>query len=295
MGQIEDLKLFVSVVDNQSITRAAAVLNIAKSAVSRRLSLIEERYGSKLIDRKSGNWQVTATGFELYQRANLIVIDVDEIEQDFMSKDCDLQGPLTVSLPRVFGLANLRHMLTAFTKKYPEITLTVDFDDRIVNLVRENYDFAVRITPKPDESFITKRLGSTHHIVCASPNYLSDKGTPSHASDLMGHSLLHFGTAQQAQWQFKDRSGKVDVIKFPPFINSNSGEFLLNAAIEEMGIVKLPDFLVGPQVTQGKLIQLLPDLLMPDLGIFLIHSPGRRMNKRMRLFSKELEAACLGM
>jgi DNA-binding transcriptional LysR family regulator len=261
MGQLEDLKLFVSVVDNQSITRAAAVLNIAKSAVSRRLSLIEERYGSKLIDRKSGNWQVTATGFELYQRANLIVID----------------------------------MLTAFTKKYPEITLTVDFDDRIVNLVRENYDFAVRITPKPDESFITKRLGSTHHIVCASPNYLSDKGTPSHASDLMGHSLLHFGTAQQAQWQFKDRSGKVDVIKFPPFINSNSGEFLLNAAIEGMGIVKLPDFLVGPQVTQGKLIQLLPDLLMPDLGIFLIHSPGRRMNKRMRLFSKELEAACLGM
>ena len=174
MGQIEDLRLFTLVVEHRGISKAADRLNIAKSAVSRRLSLLEDRYAAKLIDRAPGRWEVTEFGQELYQRATRAVNDIEEIEADFKRTHADISGPLTISVPREFGISFLSQVLIGFKNKYPEIQLTADFDDRIIDLDRENYDFAVRVTPKVDEKLLVEKVGVVRHYLCASPNYLKE-------------------------------------------------------------------------------------------------------------------------
>ena len=138
MGQIEDLRIFGIVVETGGISKAAERLGIAKSAVSRRISLLEERYGAILIDRTPGVWDLTATWKELYQRALQVVGEMDEIEADFVSTSANHAGPLSVSVPREFGINFLSNDLLAFKAKFPEIQLTIDFDDRSIDLDREN-------------------------------------------------------------------------------------------------------------------------------------------------------------
>ncbi len=293
MGQIEDLRLFALVVENRSLTRAAERLHIAKSAVSRRLNLLEARFGSCLIDRGPGVWELTPTGLELYQRAVRVVNDVDDIESDFVDATHHLAGPLTISVPRDFGIAFLNPALITFKTRYPDIQLTADFDDRTVDLSRENYDFAIRITPKIDAGVVAKKIGVSEHQLCASPAYLDTNGAPEMLEDLLKHPLLYFGTARRAKWEFVSDNGKPESITFQPSLNSNSGDFLLKAAEQSLGIARLPDFLSEKAFASGSLVPILPQIAVRQWGIYLLHAEDRRLNRRMRLFAEEIEAACL--
>ena len=178
MGQMEDLKLYVQVVEQGSISKAASILRIAKSAVSRRISILEERYSSVLIDRTPGKWEITKVGLDLYQRSRALVAEFEEVNEDFTSLHAQISGPLNISIPRDFGLNYLRQKLFEFQGKYPNIKLSIDFDDRFVDLETENYDFAIRITAQADTKYISKRIGAIRRYLCASPEYLSLNGTP---------------------------------------------------------------------------------------------------------------------
>ena len=123
MGQIEDLKLFASIVEQKGVSRAAEKLNIAKSAVSRRLSLLEERFETTLIDRLSGTWQLTDAGNELYQRATQLIGDMEDLEADFGSSNQSIEGPLFISVSQEFGHTLLKQPLLEFARKYPQIQL----------------------------------------------------------------------------------------------------------------------------------------------------------------------------
>lgn len=292
MGQIEDLKLFTTIVELGSISRAAEALNIAKSAVSRRLNLLEERYGVRLIDRSPGHWEITSMGTELYQRAQRVVGDVDELESDFTESTQSLAGPLTVSMPREFGLSHLVPALMEFKRRYPEIRLMVDFDDHMVDLARDSYDLALRITPDPGTNTISKKIGSTGHMVFGAPSYLAKRGTPKSLQDLQDHDLLQFGSARRSSWSFLDVNGKEHSVEFQAFLNSNSGVFLSQAVLEGMGLARLPDFMCASAVQSGDLVPVLAEYLTPEFGIYLLYDQGRRFNRRMRLFAEEMEVAC---
>ncbi len=255
--------------------------------------MLEDRYGSRLIDRSPGNWQATTTGLELYQRAVQIVGEADEIESDFTEATQSLAGALNISIPRDFGTSFLKDALMAFQKRYPEILLTIDFDDHIVNMSRENYDFAIRITPKLKQDVTGKQIGTTRHQLCASPKYLAQHGCPKTLEELRRHALLHFGTVKRGRWNFQEATGKKQSIEFQPAMNSNSGVFLLESAINGMGITWLPDFICQSSISAGTLVSVLPDFTVSQWGIFLIHPEGRRLNRRMRLFSQAMEDACL--
>ncbi|MCK5922205.1 MAG: LysR family transcriptional regulator [Methylococcales bacterium] len=295
MGQIEDLRLYAVVIDEGSVTRAATTLNIAKSAVSRRLALLEVRYEAKLIERGPGSWKVTETGEELYRRAVRAVGEVNEIDADFLSASANLSGPLSVSVPREFGLGYLDEALMSFKIKYPEIILAVDFDDRLVDLDRENYDFAIRITGAEEIKTSANRIGTMEHLLCASPNYLDTHSTPASLDDLRNHHLLHFGTARRGTWNFISDKGKATPLEFSPYLNSNSGLFLLDATVKGLGISRLPDFIVKQAVDGEKLLQILPELKQPSWGVYLLHSDHRQMNRRMRVFFEDMKTACISM
>ncbi len=291
MGQLEDLGLFVTVVDEGSIARAADHLGIAKSAVSRRLAQLEDRYDVRLIDRQPRNWEVTNAGQELYQRATSMVTDADDLDADFMQTSTSISGPLRVSIAREFGMSFLRPTLYAFMQAHPQIELTIDFDDRTVDLENENYDLAIRITSGNLTGLSNKRLGTTCHGLYASPNYIARHEQPVDPSELAQHALLHFGSERRAKWVF-GHQGKKQAVAFQPALNSNYGPFLLDAGLNGLGILRLPDFFVEDAIRAGKLVQILPECDFPDFGIYLIHSANRRINKRMRVFITAMEQSC---
>lgn len=291
MGQIEDLRLLISVIDEGSIARASEAMGIAKSAVSRRLGQLEERYDMRLIDRQPGRWGVTKAGQELYQRSLAIVGDAAELDADFLQSSQSLSGPLRVSVPREFGMSFLRPTLYAFRDTYPEIEMTVDFDDRTVDLENENYDLAVRITSHPTDGVAAIKISETRHGLYASPDYLAKAGTPSIPLELSSHKLLHYGQERRPVWEFQ-LDGKVAKIAFKPEINSNSGAFLVDAALTGRGIINMLDFIVDPSVQKGELVEIFSHAEFKAYGIYIVHSRSRRINKRMRALIASLQARC---
>ena len=289
MGQMEDLKLYVQVVEQGSISKAASILRIAKSAVSRRISILEERYSSVLIDRTPGKWEITKVGLDLYQRSRALVAEFEEVNEDFTSLHAQISGPLNISIPRDFGLNYLRQKLFEFQGKYPNIKLSIDFDDRFVDLETENYDFAIRITAQADTKYISKRIGAIRRYLCASPEYLSLNGTPQNLEDLQAHSLLHYGNTKRGNWTFQTSDRKEKSIKFSPTISSNSGQFLGEAARNNIGISMLPDFIADKYIDTGQLKTILPQYSLSPYEIYLTHLGSRRLNRRMRAFSSALE------
>ena len=289
MGQMEDLKLYVQVVEQGSISKAASILRIAKSAVSRRISILEERYSSVLIDRTPGKWEITKVGLDLYQRSRALVAEFEEVNEDFTSLHAQISGPLNISIPRDFGLNYLRQKLFEFQEKYPNIKLSIDFDDRFVDLETENYDFAIRITAQADTKYISKRIGAIRRYLCASPEYLSLNGTPQNLEDLQAHSLLHYGNTKRGNWTFQTSDRKEKSIKFSPTISSNSGQFLGEAALNNIGISMLPDFIADKYIDTGQLKTILPQYSLSPYEIYLTHLGSRRLNRRMRAFSSALE------
>jgi len=289
MGQMEDLKLYVQVVEQGSISKAASILRIAKSAVSRRISILEERYSSVLIDRTPGKWEITKVGLDLYQRSRALVAEFEEVNEDFTSLHAQISGPLNISIPRDFGLNYLRQKLFEFQGKYPNIKLSIDFDDRFVDLETENYDFAIRITAQADTKYISKRIGAIRRYLCASPEYLSLNGTPQNLEDLQAHSLLHYGSTKRGNWTFQTSDRKEKSIKFSPTISSNSGQFLGEAALNNIGISMLPDFIADKYIDTGQLKTILPQYSLSPYEIYLTHLGSRRLNRRMRAFSFALE------
>jgi DNA-binding transcriptional LysR family regulator len=289
MGQMEDLKLYVQVVEQGSISKAASILRIAKSAVSRRISILEERYSSVLIDRTPGKWEITKVGLDLYQRSRALVAEFEEVNEDFTSLHAQISGPLNISIPRDFGLNYLRQKLFEFQGKYPNIKLSIDFDDRFVDLETENYDFAIRITAQADTKYISKRIGAIRRYLCASPEYLSLNGTPQNLEDLQAHSLLHYGNTKRGNWTFQTFDRKEKSIKFSPTISSNSGQFLGEAALNNIGISMLPDFIADKYIDTGQLKTILPQYSLSPYEIYLTHLGSRRLNRRMRAFSSALE------
>lgn len=292
MGQIEDLRIFVQIVENGSISRTAEKLNIAKSALSRRLSLLEGKYGETLVHRTPGQWEVTDVGKELYQRALGVVGDVDAIEGDFTQAPHAVEGPLSISIAHEFGLSFLSPVLMRFKDQHPDIQLNVTFDNRPIDLAQNNFDFAIRVSPQTLTGGNAKLIGQSRHGIYASQQYLEAHGRPETTKDLKGHKLLNYGTAKRAEWVFAEADGRSTKLTFKPALGSNSGVFLAEATRNGMGIARLPEFVCNPLVQAGQIVPLLENLRPSALNIYLIHAESRRYNRRMRLFSEAMQRAC---
>ncbi|MEM1284997.1 MAG: LysR family transcriptional regulator [Pseudomonadota bacterium] len=291
MGQLEDFRFFIAIVQSDGISKAAAKLGIAKSAISRRLRLLEERYGAQLINRRPGHFEVTETGQQLYQRAVEIVGSADEIEADFAQTALSAAGPLSVSVPDDFGRAFLTPMLLDFRAEHREIQLNVDFDNRHADLVTESYDLAIRLTNEPPDFLIATHLGHWCHSLYASPDYVEDHGNPQSLDGLSDHPLLFHGGSRRAVWDFEVKGGTRS-FTFQPSFSSNSGAFLLQAALAGEGIARLPDFLAAPKIAGGELVEVLGDVKIATRGIYLLRTPERRMNRRVRLFAEAVQNTC---
>ncbi|MGX5173015.1 LysR family transcriptional regulator [Aliikangiella sp. IMCC44653] len=285
MNQFEDMQAFVRIVEAGSITKAAEQLNMVKSAVSRRLNQLEQRLGTSLLTRTTRQQVLTEAGRSYYLQCLRIIEDVAEVEAEIKNERCALAGRIKVAAPLSFGLAHLSAPLRQFKEAHPDITFEVDFNDRQVDIVEEGFDVAIRIANLKDSSFIAKKITSIKLMLCASPSYLAQYGTPEKPQDLRhGHVKLHYTGAPET-WRFKDSKGEPLLLKVATSIAANNGDFLCQAAIDGQGITLTPDFVCYQPVKSGQLKTLLANHLIDnEINAYAVYPHNRHLSLRVRRF-----------
>jgi len=285
MDKFEDLQAFVAVVEAGSFTAAADRLNSAKSAVSRRVSALEERLGVQLLRRTTRVLNLTETGQSFYDHSARILADLDEAEAAIQLEHGELSGTLRVALPLSFGVRHMCKPIAAFCKRHPKLHFDLDLNDRRIDLVEEGIDLALRIGHLRDSTLIARKLFEARTVVAASPHYLKTHGTPSTPEELTDHDCMAYSNlADPDKWSWKDEKGKEHVIKVNTVLRASSGDFLANAAAHGLGIVIQPTFLAAEAIRLGNLVPILHNYKWPVTPAYAVYPPTRHLSYRVRAF-----------
>ena len=283
MNQIEDMQTFVRIVEAGSITKAAEQMNTVKSAVSRRLAELERRLGVTLLTRTTRSQSLTESGKSYYQQSLRIIDDVQELESSIQDKNCALVGRIKIAAPLTFGLMHLAPALQAFNKIQPDIHFDLDFNDRIVDIVDEGIDLAIRITQLQDSSLIARKITETHLVLAASPEYLNTHNKINTINDLQnGHVKLNYKNSPET-WKFNNVNNNQIQVNIPSVLEANNGEYLTKSALAGMGLVYIPDFIIYKHIKLNQLIPILPETIKPEkLNVYAIYPQTRHLSKRIR-------------
>jgi len=285
MNKFEDMQIFIRIVDAGSITRAASQLNTAKSAISKRLSTLEQKLGLTLLNRTTRSQILTENGRLYYQQCQRILDDVNEMESSIQNKLCALSGNIKISVPLSFGLLHLGTAINKFNEIHQAIQLEIDFNDRKVDIINEGYDLAIRIGQLQDSNLMATKITSSQIMLVASPHYLGKHGMPKTPSDLQNnHVKLHYSNTPGGL-MFKKNNQKTISVNLPNIMVSNNGDFLCQAAVDGKGLIKTPDFICYKYVRSGQLVAVLQDYspVENSLGVYAIYPQTKHLSRRVRM------------
>lgn len=290
MNQLEDMQIFVSTVDAGSFTAAADKLGLSKQFISRRIMALEERLGGRLLIRTTRKLSVTDTGRAYYERALKIIDEVNDAEQLVSSENTSPRGSLRISAPVSFGTLHLGPAIARFMAQCPDVAIELDLSDRFVDIVGEGYDMAIRIGHLADSSLVARHITPVQMVTCASPAYLKAHGKPKTPQDLKDHECLLYGHGRSVEWVFAEK-GKALRVPVKGRLRANNGELASMAAIEGLGIILLPTFIVGEALCAKKLVTILDAYAPPPLNIYAVYPQHRQSSLAVKVFSDFLRSA----
>jgi DNA-binding transcriptional LysR family regulator len=283
MDRFEEMQAFAAVVDAGSFVRAAEALQVSKTAVSRWVGDLEARLGVRLLHRTTRKLSLTVEGEVFHARCKELLAGVEEAEAEVTARGDEAIGLLRLNVPVSFGLMHLAPLWPAFLQQHPNVTLDVTLADRIVDLVEEGFDLAVRIAQLPSSSLVSRKLTATRMVLCASPEYLRRQGTPAHPSEIARHAVFTYTLlAMGEQWAFEGPEGPVSV-KVTPRMRSNSGDTCCAAALQHQGIVLQPSFMVGTHLRAGALVEVLPQYRSIELGVYAVYASRKHVMPKVRV------------
>lgn len=292
MGQLEEIRTFVRIAELESIGKAAEREGVAKSGMSRRLRLLEERLGIALITRTTRQWALTTEGDAYLVKASRILSEIEEAAAEIADRGIEIKGDIRLSIPLHYGTTVLTPLLLKFGRQHPRVHLYIDYDDRLADLVGEHHDFAIRISDLADSSMNARKLSETRHVFCASPGYLRDAPEIRCPDDLKRHRILQIGHARRFNWSFgTTASGRSQVALVSTF-SSNNGNALIQAALSGFGISRLPDFIAADALADGGLVRVLDGWEPPALPINIVYPATRHLPYRLRALIDFLVAEC---
>ena len=282
MDRFDEMRAFVAVVDAGSFVRAAEALHVSKTVVSRLIGDLEARLGVRLLHRTTRKLSLTVEGEVFHARCHELLAGVEEAEAEITARAAEAIGLLRLNVPVSFGLMHLAPLWPAFLQQHPNVTLDVTLSDRIVDLVDEGYDLAVRIAQLPASSLVSRKLTSTRLVLCASPEYLRRHGAPSHPAGIARHAVFSYTLLSSGEhWMFEGPQGPVSV-KVTPRMRSNSGDTCCAAALQHQGIVLQPSFMVGDHLRSGALVEVLPDYRSLELGVYAVYASRQHITHKVR-------------
>ncbi len=284
MDASSDLRVFVRVMDRGNFSLAANDLGITPSAVSKLISRLEDRLGAKLLERSTRRLALTPEGETFLARARRIVADIEEAEAEVARVRGAPRGKLRINSGTAFGLHQLAPALADFLARYPEIDVDLSITDRLVDLIDEQSDIAVRSGHIPEGPFIHRKIADLQRVICAAPSYLAQRGTPATAADLKGHDCVVVAGPGLNRWPFKSRGG-IDIVEVRPRVTTDDAEAAVRLAVEGAGIVRLSDVIVGGRLRKGELVALLTDVHHSEpYPLAAIYPAGRHLLPRVAVF-----------
>ena len=295
MDKFLEMKTFAAVVDAGSFVQAADALEMSKPAVSRHVADLEQRLGVRLLHRTTRKLSLTEEGRAFYGRCQTVLADLEVAEAEVTAKSIVINGLIKINVPVSFGLLHLAPLWPDFMSKYPDVLLDVTLADRMVDLVEEGYDMAVRIGDLQSSSLVSKKLASTRMMLCASPGYLKRHGQPRHPSELVDHTVLTYSLlATGDHWEFDGPVGKVSVT-VTPSMRTNSGDTCRIAALNDKGVILQPSFMVGDDLRSGALVELVPEYRAREFGVYAVYPTRQYVSPKVRALMDFLSEAMQGV
>lgn len=291
MDRFLEMQTFAAVVDAGSFVRAAESLDISKAAVSRYVADLEERLGVRLLHRTTRKLSLTEEGRAFHGRCKALLGELEEAESEITASSAQANGLVKVNVPVTFGILHLAPLWSDFMAANPRVTLDVTLSDRVVDLVDDGYDLAVRIGSLPNSSLVSRKLASTRLVLCASPAYLKKRGRPKKPADLIEHAVLAYSLlATGDHWELEGPGGKVKVL-VRPVMRTNSGDTCRAAALKGQGIILQPSFLVEEDLRSGALVEFMPQYRSAEFGIYAVYPSRQYVSAKVRLLIEFLAKA----
>lgn len=281
---LPDMMLFLAVVDNKSFTAAAEQFNITKSVVSKRITRLEKHLGAQLLYRSTRKLSLSESGQLLYDYCSQIKSNVEAAELAVTARTQEPRGILRVNCSASFGQLHLVPVVAEFMQKHPEVHVELLHGEVYEDLIESGVDVAIRFGDLPDSSLIAKRLTVRKMRVCASPAYIKRHGEPQHPSELSEHNCLtHRASAMGKEWRFREGKRELRVNVSGNFSASNS-DTLEAAAVNGLGVVMLPGYMMTSDIQKGNLVSLLKDYCQEDIGIYAVFQQTRHLAPKVRAF-----------
>jgi len=282
MDRFQEMRVFVAVVGAGSFVGALDTLGMSKSAVSRYLGELEARLGVRLLNRTTRRLSLTGEGEVFHARCLDLLKGVEEAEAEITSRSVDVSGGLRINAPVTFGISHLSSVWSEFRALYPQVSLDITLADRVVDLVEEGYDLAIRIARLPNSSLISRKLATTRMVLCASPTYLARAGTPAHPSELAKHAVLAYSYwSGRDEWEFEGPEGRISV-KTDPCIRTNNGDTCRVGALRHQGLILQPTFLIGEDLRCGALVEVLPQFRSINLDVHAVYATRKHASPKLR-------------
>lgn len=294
MDKYQTMRVFTAVVDAGSFVAAGQALHLSKAAVSRHVADLELRLGVRLMHRTTRSLSLTPEGTLFLARCRDILANIEASEAEISTRSVTASGLLKLSVPVSFGIRHLAPLWHAFLQQHPQVTLDVQLADRVIDLVEEGFDLAVRIGRLADSSLVSRQLASTRLVLCAAPSYLQRHGTPRHPADLLQHAVLSYSLlAMGDDWQFTGPQGPVSV-RVRPRMWSNNGDSCIAAGIAGAGLMLQPTFLIADALAGGQLVEVMPEFRSAELGIHAVYPSRRFVLPKVRALVDYLAAQLAG-
>lgn len=273
MAWLNDVEIFVQVVENGSFTSTAERLNLSKAVVSKYVSRLETELGVRLLYRTTRRLSLTEAGEIFFERCRFGIQELNGARSEVIWMQGAPRGTLKIAVPVSFGVAQLAQIMSKFTAQYPAVDIDMVMDDKKTDIVKDGFDLAVRITEDASEnSIMTTRIAPCRHVICAAPSYIEQHGLPEKPSDLLNHTVLTYSYQQSVlRWVFTVPDGTEEAVEVKSKVRINNSLAIREMLLNGVGLTRTPTFVVGPDIAAGRLVALLPDYDAMEISIFLAY------------------------
>lgn len=292
LDRIDQLRIFVRVVDCASFTRAADTLGLPRSSVSAAIATLEARIGARLLHRTTRRVGTTQDGAAFYDRCLHLIADMEETENLFRQSRAQPKGKVRVDVPGRIGRLVVAPALPEFLARYPGIDIDLGMSDRAADLIEQQLDCALRVGPLGDSGLIARSLGNLALINVASPAYLARHGTPLLPQDLSGHLAVNYAspsTGRVEAWEWVDAAGTVRTLPVPGRVTVNSAEACIACCLAGLGLIQIPAYDVQAHLAAGELVEVMPAFRAAPLPMTLLYPHRQHLSHRVQVFAQWLE------
>ncbi len=284
MDKLNCMRAFVAVVEAGGFSRAAARGQLSKNLLSKYVAQLETELNVRLLNRSTRRVSVTPAGQAYYERCLPLLAELDELDAAVQAAQHVPRGELRISAPVSFAELYLMPLISDFSKRWPELKIDLLLSDRLIDLVEEGVDVALRIAELPDSSLVARRLCPVRTIVCATPAYLEAHGRPEHPRELAAHqAIFDSNISRKRQWLFRDGEEKL-IIAMQGAIMVNSVRAVRELLLTDLGLAMCPDFVVAADIRAGRLEEVLAEHAFHHMALYAVYPHRRHLSAKVRLF-----------